>query len=159
MTNFTDHKLQRCLNPNIFDRINSISKTQYISSYSWIISTVYLITLSTELTVLGCILLWSLFQLCFHSSWIPVIALLQLIYHIFSLTTQLLCFLLSFAAQPPFSLPLFLIWILSKLLRSSNSHRFISRFSSCYHCIPTHYHQVFQRAAGKSIYWYKFCTM
>lgn len=45
MTNFTDSKLWRCPDPDIFDGINSISKTQHTSSYSWIISIVYLISL------------------------------------------------------------------------------------------------------------------
>lgn len=152
MTNFTDSKLWRCLDPNIFDGINiSISKTQYISSYSRIISIVYLISLMIKYRVNSTGLhssIVSLFHLCSHSSWIPAIYL----HHISSLITQLLCFLLSFAAQPPSTLPLFLIWILSKLLCSSNNHRFISKLSSCYHHISTYYPQVFQRRPGKSIY-------
>lgn len=158
MTNFTDSKLWRCLDPDIFDGINSISKTQHTSSYSWIISIVYLISLMIKYRVNSTGLLFhsiSLLHLCLHSSWIPAIYL----HHIFPLLTQLLCFLPSFAAQPPSTLPLFLIWILSKLLCSSNSHRFISKLSSCYHHISTYYLQVFQRRSGKSIYWLKFCTI
>lgn len=71
------------------------------------------------------------YQLCFHPSWIPVISLLPFIHHIFSHATQLFSFLLSFAVQPPSSLPL-PISHLVYLLYSSNSHRLISEFSSCY---------------------------
>lgn len=153
MTNFTDSKLWRCWDPNIFERINSSNKPQYTTPYTWIISIAYLISLMIKYRVNSTGLhsfVVSLSFNCFHPSWIPVISLLKFIHHIFSVATQLLCFLLSFAAQPPSSL--FLIWILSKLLCSSNSHRFISKLSSCYHHIPTYYHQIFHRASWK-IYW------
>lgn len=64
---FTDSKLWRCLDPNIFDRINSISKTQYTSSYSWIISIVYLISLMIKYRVNSTGLHTSIVSLSFTS--------------------------------------------------------------------------------------------